>query len=97
MEAGADVVSLVGRLNGFLPNIDTWEPELSSWGAIGGPWSLPLSLYWVSKTHDALPQLPIVGTSGARSGLDLARFLLSGASAIEVASALLIRRTSARH
>jgi len=87
--AGADVVSMVGRLNGFLPNVDTWEPELGSWGAIGGPWSMPLSLYWVSKAWREL-DVPLIGTGGARTGLDLARFLLSGATAIEAATPLLI-------
>lgn len=89
VDAGADMVGLVGRLNGFLPNLETWEPELGSWGAIGGAWSLPLSLYWVSKVWRTA-DVALVGTGGARTGADLARFLLSGASAVEVASVLLI-------
>jgi hypothetical protein len=42
---GADAVALIGRLNGFVPNVDTWAPELGSWVAVGGGWMLPVSLY----------------------------------------------------
>ncbi len=89
--AGADAVTLIGRHQGFMPDLASWDPVLGSWGAVGGPWSLPLSLYWVSRVHRALPGLPLVGTNGARSGLDVARFLLSGARAVEMTSALLMR------
>jgi len=89
---GADVVAMIGRLNGFVPNLQTWQPELRSWGAVGGPWMLPVSLYWVSKCRKALgDRFPLIGTNGARDGLDVARFLLSGANAVELATALLTR------
>jgi dihydroorotate dehydrogenase len=88
---GADAVALIGRLNGFVPNVDTWTPELGSWGAVGGRWMLPVSLYWISKCRRALGErYPLIGTNGARNGLDVARFLLSGAHAAELASILLI-------
>lgn len=90
---GADAVCLTGRFNGFVPNLDTWDPELGSWGAIGGPWALPISLYWVSKCFDSVPAL--IGTNGARDGLDVARFLLSGARAVELASLLLMHGPAA--
>ena len=38
---------------------------------------------------------PIVGTNGARSGRDVVRFLLSGARAVEMASAVLMRGPAA--
>lgn len=88
VDNGADVIGLIGRFNGFVPNLDTWEPELGSWGAIGGPWALPISLYWISKCYRAMP-VPLIGTNGARTGSDVARFLLSGARAVEVAGALI--------
>ena len=89
---GADAVALIGRLNGFVPNVDTWEPEMGSWGAVGGQWMLPVSLYWVSKCRRTLGErYPLIGTNGARDGLDVARFLLSGAQAVELASVVLMR------
>lgn len=92
VNAGADIVAMIGRFQGFLPDLDTQRPVLGSWGAIGGSWALPLSLYWVSKSYLALPSgTPIIGTNGARDGDDALRFLLSGAGAVEFASAVLMR------
>jgi dihydroorotate dehydrogenase len=96
LAAGATAVEMTGRFQGFLPDLETWEPVLGTPAAIGGGWSLPLSLYWVSACRRALgPQAPLVGTNGARSGLDVARFLLSGARAVEMASAVLMRGPAA--
>ena len=93
-KAGADAVTLMGRFNGFWPDVRTGAPLLGSWGAVGSGAMLPVSLYWVSKTAAADPDTPIIGTGGARSGADVARFLLSGARAVELASAVMLRGPS---
>ena len=86
--AGADAVGLVGRYPGFLPDL-AGGAVLGSWGAWGSPGCLPMSLYWVSKTRLALgPEVPLVGTNGARTAADVLRFLASGARAVEVVTAL---------
>ncbi len=96
LDAGADAVTLMGRYGGFLPDIETWEPILGSWGAIGGRWALPLSLYWVSKCFRSLPSASaLIGTNGARDGFDVVRFLLSGARAVELASLPMLKGASA--
>jgi dihydropyrimidine dehydrogenase (NAD+) subunit PreA/dihydroorotate dehydrogenase (NAD+) catalytic subunit len=88
MEEGADMLVLTGRVQGFMPDIETHKPILGSWGAIGGGWALPASLYWVSKCwRNVSKTVPIIGTNGARSADDVVRFLLSGARAVELASA----------
>jgi dihydropyrimidine dehydrogenase (NAD+) subunit PreA/dihydroorotate dehydrogenase (NAD+) catalytic subunit len=88
MEEGADMLVLTGRIQGFMPDIETQRPILDSWGAIGGRWALPASLYWVSKCWRSVSKdVPIIGTNGARSAEDVIRFLLSGARAVELASA----------
>ena len=85
---GADTIVLAGRVQGFMPDIETHRPILNSWGAIGGHWALPASLYWVSKAwRNVSHEIPIIGTNGARSAEDVIRFLLSGARAVELASA----------
>jgi dihydroorotate dehydrogenase len=85
---GADIIVLTGRVQGFMPDIETHQPILGSWGAIGGHWALPGSLYWVSKAwRNVSREVPIIGTNGARSAEDVIRFLLSGARAVELASA----------
>ncbi len=90
MEEGADMLVLTGRVQGFMPDLETQKPILGSWGAIGGGWALPTSLYWVSKCRRNVSRdVPIIGTNGARNAEDVLRFLLSGASAVELASAVI--------
>lgn len=87
---GADMLVMIGRFMGFMPDIETHGAVLGSWGAIGGRWSLPTSLYWVSKCWGAVPNdVPLIGTNGARSWDDVVRFMLSGARAVELASLVL--------
>ena len=88
IDEGADMIVLPGRVQGFMPDIETHQPILGSWGAVGGHWALPASLYWVSKAwRNVSRAVPIIGTNGARSAADVLRFMLSGARAIEFASA----------
>ena len=90
VRGGADMLVMIGRVQGFMPDIETHLPILGSWGAIGGHWALPASLYWVSKCWCAISQsVPLIGTNGARSADDVIRFLLSGARAVELASLVL--------
>jgi dihydroorotate dehydrogenase len=90
--AGADMLVLMGRFQGFIPDIETMQPILGSAGAIGGRWALPLTLYWISKCFKALPPaIPLIATNGVRTGDDVIRALLSGARGVEIASAVLSR------
>lgn len=90
-EAGADAVAMIGRHNGFVPDLDTWNPVLGTAGAIEGAWALPLTCYWLARTARALPGAPLLGTNGARGGEDVVRMLLSGATAVELATLLMTR------
>jgi dihydroorotate dehydrogenase len=88
-EEGADSVCLCGRRMGFLPDPATGRPVLDTFGAFGGSWELPLTLRWIAKTRLRFgSELPIVGTGGARCGTDVVRFLLAGASAIQLTTAV---------
>ena len=95
-EAGADSVAIFGRHLGFLPDLATRRPVLGSFAAIGGPWGLPLALRWVAKARRQLgSDLPLIGSNGARDGGDVARFLLAGASAVQVATSVIVEGFSA--
>lgn len=86
---GADAVVMMGRFMGFLPDLETGAPVLGTSAATGGGWTLPLTARWLVLTRKKLgPGLPLIATNGARSGLDVARFLLSGAAATEMTSAI---------
>ena len=96
VDAGADVVCLASRAQGFLPDLRTRRPVLGTFGAIGGAWALPLTLRHVAKARLRLgPEASIVGTNGARDGLDVVRFLLAGASAVQLTSVVMTDGPSA--
>jgi dihydroorotate dehydrogenase (NAD+) catalytic subunit len=47
-----------------------------------------VALRCVWQVHQALPQVPILGMGGIRSGLDAFQFVLAGASAVSVGTAV---------
>jgi dihydroorotate dehydrogenase (NAD+) catalytic subunit len=90
--AGADSVVMAGRLLGLVPDLDTMEPFLGTSLGIGGYWNLPLTCHWLAASRAKLgPERPLIGINGARDGLDIARMMLAGASAVGLASAVMLR------
>jgi dihydroorotate dehydrogenase len=89
-EAGADAVIVMGRFMALVPDVETRAPMLGTAGAIGGPWALALTCRWLAQTRKRVgPGYSLLGTNGARDGLDIARFLLAGARAVEMTSAVM--------
>jgi len=89
-EGGADAVIVMGRFMALIPDVDTHAPALGTVGAIGGPWALAITSRWLAITRKRLGNnFPLIATNGARSGLDIARFLLAGASSVEMTSAVM--------
>jgi dihydroorotate dehydrogenase (NAD+) catalytic subunit len=90
--AGADAVIMAGRLLGLIPDLDTMKPMLDTALGIGGYWNLPMTCYWLAISRAKLGrEKPLIGINGAQSGLDVARMMLAGASAVEIASAVQLR------
>ena len=84
-EAGADWVVLTNTVWGAGIDIELRRPLLS--GVIGGYSGIPLkpiALRCVIETHRALPDLPILGLGGVRSGRDVIEYVLAGASAVGI-------------
>jgi dihydroorotate dehydrogenase len=89
-DGGADAVIVMGRFMALVPDVETRAPMLGTAGAIGGPWSLALTCRWLAQARKKLgPEFPLLGTNGARDGLDVVRFLLAGARAVEMTSAVM--------
>jgi dihydroorotate dehydrogenase len=87
---GADAVGIMGRFIAFLPDVETMAPVLGTNAAFGGGWALPLTCRWLAMSRAKLgATFPLIGTNGARSGLDVARMLLAGASSVQMTSAIL--------
>ncbi|HZJ49017.1 MAG TPA: dihydroorotate dehydrogenase [Acidimicrobiia bacterium] len=87
-EAGADWVVLTNTAWGAGFDVNTRRPTLS--GVVGGYSGAPLkpiALRCVWQVAQALPDLPIVGCGGVRTGEDVVEYLLAGASAVAVGTA----------
>ena len=90
--AGADSVVMAGRLLGLIPDVETLAPMLGTTLGIGGFWNLPLTCHWLALSRLALGRdKPLIGINGAQSGLDMARMMLAGASAVAIASPVMLR------
>ncbi len=92
LEAGADAVTMAGRLLGMIPDLDTMAPVLGTSLGIGGFWNLPLTCHWLALSRARLgPKAGLIGINGARDGHDVARMILAGANAVGIASPVMLR------
>ena len=88
-EAGADGLSMINTLLGLVIDPDTMRPVLGGiTGGLSGPAVRPVAVRCVWQVHAALPEVPILGMGGIRSGLDALQFVLAGASAVSVGTAV---------
>lgn len=87
--AGADVVVVGAGLPGLTLDPVTLRPAPPSGGALGGPAVLPVTLRCLWQVHAALPDVPLVGSGGLRTGYDALAMLSAGARAVQVGSTVL--------
>jgi dihydroorotate dehydrogenase (NAD+) catalytic subunit len=88
-DAGADGFSLINTLLGIVIDTDTMAPALGGIsGGLSGPAIRPVAVRCVWQVKRAIPHLPILGMGGIRSGLDALQFILAGASAVSVGTAV---------
>lgn len=88
-DAGADGLSLINTLLGLEIDTETLAPALGGiTGGLSGPAIRPVAVRCVWQVHQAVPHLPILGMGGIRTGLDALQFVLAGASAVSVGTAV---------
>ncbi len=88
VDHGADALSLINTVRGMAIDPYARRPELARvYGGLSGPAIMPIALRMVHEVHRALPAVPLVGLGGIETGLDVVRFLLAGASAVQVGTA----------
>jgi dihydroorotate dehydrogenase (NAD+) catalytic subunit len=91
-QAGGAAVVMAGRLLGLIPDVESMEPFLGTTLGVGGYWNLPLTCHWLAVSREQLgPDRPLIAINGARTGLDIARMMLAGASAVEMSSNVMLR------
>jgi len=89
-QGGADALSLINSVVGMAVDIETWRPRLSNnRGGLTGPAIKPIALAMVDAVYTHC-RLPIIGIGGIRSFRDVVEFLLCGATAVQIGTALFI-------
>jgi len=90
---GADSVSLINTLLGMAVNAESRKPVLSTvTGGLSGPAIKPIALRMVWQVYNAV-KIPVIGMGGIMNATDALEFLIAGASAIQVGTALFIDPT----
>ena len=89
VEAGADGLVLINTLLGMQIDLTTLRPLLGGLtGGLSGPAIRPVAVRAVWQVAAALPGVPLIGVGGIRTGADALEFLLAGATAVQVGTAI---------
>ncbi|MBK6284952.1 MAG: dihydroorotate dehydrogenase [Draconibacterium sp.] len=85
---GADSVSLVNTFLGMAIDSEKRIPLLSTiTGGLSGPAIKPIALRMVWQVYNAV-KIPVIGMGGIMNAADAIEFMLAGASAVQVCTAI---------
>ncbi|MDE1046826.1 MAG: dihydroorotate dehydrogenase [Candidatus Nanopelagicales bacterium] len=88
-KAGATGVSVINTLLGMVIDTETMRPALAGvTGGLSGPAIRPVAVRCIWQIRSALPDLPIIGMGGVRTGHDALEMILAGANAISVGTSI---------
>jgi len=94
VEAGADALTAVNTLKAMAIDSETMLPILSNLkGGLSGPAIKPVALRCVYDIREELPDVPIIGCGGITDWRDAVEFMLAGASAVQVGTAIALENT----
>ena len=89
-EHGASAVTLCNRLRGLDVDIESQRPILHGFFAgIGGPWAKYYTMRHVAEAAQRL-SIPISATGGVMSGEDVVKYVLLGASTVQILSVIMV-------
>jgi len=87
--AGADGLSMINTTLGMVIDTETMRPVLAGvTGGLSGPAIRPVAVRCVWQVREALPDVPIIGMGGVRSGQDALELILAGAGLVAVGTAI---------
>jgi len=91
IEAGTDAFAVINTVTGMTVDIETRRPVLGNGqGGLSGPAIKPIALLKVKEVYEvAAPKhIPIIGQGGITNASDALEFIIAGASAVGVGTAL---------
>jgi len=95
VKAGADALTAINTVKAMAIDAETQMPVLSNIkGGLSGPAIKPLALRCVYDIFEAQVKVPILGCGGITNWRDAVEFLLAGASAIQVGTAIALEEPS---
>jgi dihydroorotate dehydrogenase (NAD+) catalytic subunit len=87
-DAGSDILSLINTIPAMAIDVETRRPKIANvTGGMSGPAVKPVAIKLVYEASKAV-SIPIIGMGGIMNGLDAVEFLLAGASAVAVGTAI---------
>jgi dihydroorotate dehydrogenase (NAD+) catalytic subunit len=94
IDSGAEILSVINTLCGMAINVETWKPMLANrTGGLSGPAIKPVALFMVNRVYTKVAKaagVPIIGMGGITDWRDAVEFLLAGATAVAVGTALFV-------
>lgn len=91
IEAGTDGLSVINTLTGMAIDVATRRPVIGNvQGGLSGPAIKPVALLKVHQVHEVARRhgIPVIGQGGICSATDALEFLIAGASAVGIGTAL---------
>jgi dihydroorotate dehydrogenase (NAD+) catalytic subunit len=94
IDGGADVLSLVNTFTAMAVDIWKRRPRLANvTGGLSGPAIKPIAVHLVSRVYRNVAKpagVPIIGMGGIQTWQDAVEFILAGASAVAIGTALFV-------
>jgi dihydroorotate dehydrogenase (NAD+) catalytic subunit len=89
VNAGADGLSMINTLLGMAIDTVTMRPVLAGvTGGLSGPAVRPVAVRCIWQVRQALPDVPIIGMGGVRTGQDALELILAGAQMVAVGTTI---------
>ena len=88
-KAGAEAVVIANTVLGMAIDVESRKPVLGAKrGGLSGPAMRPIAVRAVFDTHEAHPELPIIGVGGINSAEDALEFILAGATGLQIGTGI---------
>ena len=93
-EAGADAITAINTVKAMNIEIETGRPLLANkFGGLSGPAIKPIAVRCVYDVYRSV-DVPIIGCGGISSWQDAVEFMLAGASAVQIGTAIAFKGVS---
>jgi len=92
VKAGADAITAINTVKAMAIDIETTKPILSNRkGGLSGPAIKPIAVRCIYEIYEGGIKKPIVGCGGITNWRDAVEFMLAGATAVQIGTAIAIK------